>query len=298
MVQRALPYRTPSEAVVTAKNWFLVIDDGEIPLPEALPHWDYQTDLTLRREVQIDLDRALAESRLAPGTELALAAVWTATGSKLKGTAARTTVRQSGSITLETHLPGSDLGGVLVLDTALVLAKRRVGADRPVAARRAGSVLWGDRRQMRLQGDAPQFPMAVIDFAKTNYSEGAAWHLDIGTNLEAATMGSLLLLVNESKNIAAEALKNAGNPRLQDKIVLSMIYGDIARVMVEHALSLPDFNDDMTVHDETLGATLLELFGRLFPDRSIEDVRLRAQQSPSLFASELQSAVRIFEDVE
>ncbi|MEV0435489.1 hypothetical protein [Nocardia sp. NPDC050413] len=275
----------------------LTVGGEEISLPDHLPHWDYQTNLLLRRVVHVDLERALAESTLAPGTELALAGVWTSTGSKLRGTLSRAIVPANGEVELRAELVGADLGGVVTLDTALVLARRRHGTDRPVAPRRGGSVLWSDRTQIRLQGDAPQFPIAIVDFDQTNYPGDAAWHLEIGSDLDVATMGSLLLLVNEKKTLIAEALQRAANPRLQDKLALSMLYADVARTMVDHALSISEFNDDATYLDETLGATLQELFGRLFPGRSITDVRLAAQESPNLFASQLQAAVKIFEGI-
>ncbi|MEV0851765.1 hypothetical protein [Nocardia fluminea] len=298
MAHRVLPYKKPSSDAIRPDEWTMVVDGAEMSLPDHLPHWDYQTSLALRRVVHIDLERALAESTLAPGTELVLAAVWTSTGSKLRGTLSRVVVPANGEVELRADLVGADLGGVLMLDTALVLARRRHGADRPVAPRRGGSVLWSDRTQIRLQGDAPQFPIAIVDFERTNYPGDAAWHLEIGTDLDVATMGSLLLLVNEKKTLIAEALQRAGSPRLQDKMALSMLYADVARTMVDHALRIGEFDDDANYLDETLGATLQELFGRLFPGRSITDVRLAAQESPNLFASQLQAAVKIFEGIE
>ncbi|MGK8512028.1 hypothetical protein ACRS5S_29740 [Nocardia asiatica] len=297
MAHRVLPYKKPSAATVQAGEWLLSVDGSELPLPESYPHWDYQTTLSLSRVVKVDLRRVLDESTLDPSTELALAAIWTSTGSKLRGTVMRAVVPEDGEVELRADLPGADLGGVVLLDTALVLARRRHGGDRPVAPRRGGSVLWSDRRQIRLQGDAPQFPIAIVDFGRTDYPGDAAWHLEIGTNLDAATMGSLLLLVNEKKTVVTEALQRAGSPRVEDKIALSALYADVARTMVDHALRLSEFDDDSHYLDETLGATLQELFGRLFPNRSITDIRLAAQESPNLFASELQAAVKIFEGV-
>ncbi|WP_280459706.1 hypothetical protein [Nocardia carnea] len=296
MAQRVLPYLTPSEGVVRSEEWLLAVDGDEIPLPESYPNWDYQTDLRLRRTVQIDRARALADSRLAPDTDLVLSAVWTSTGSRLRGTAARVIVPESGSVELQVQLLGAELGGILQLDTVLALARRRHGADRPVAPRRAGSVMWSDRAEIRLQGDAPQFPIAIVDFAKTNYPEGAAWHLEIGTNLDAATMGSLLLLVNERHSMITEALQRAGKPTAQDKLALAVLHADVARTMVDFALRHAEF-DDIDYPEETIGATLQELLGRLFPGRSLTDIRLRAEHSPNIFASELQDAVKIFEGV-
>jgi hypothetical protein len=40
---------------------------------------------------------------------------------------------------------------------------------------------------------------------------------------------------------------------------------------------------------------MLSLFDQLFPGQTITDIRLRQRQSPALFASDLQAAVKIFE---
>ncbi|MFE3026191.1 hypothetical protein [Nocardia tengchongensis] len=288
---RALPYRIPDARAIDAHQWRLDLDDGEIPMPEAYPHWDYQTVLTLRRQVDVDLGRVIADSKLAPGTSLTLAVVWTATGSSLRGTGARVPLTSDGPVEVVMVLPGADLGGTLQLDTIIVLSERRTGSDRPVAARRAGSVLWSDRHSIRLQGDAPQFPMAIIDFEKTTYPEDAGWYLDIGSNLEAATMGSLLLLVNERKRVIASALENAAKPRAQDQVALSMVYIDIARTMIEHALAQPEFQDSVTYPDDSLGATLQTLFARLFPSTTISEIRALADRSPSRLASDIQAAI-------
>lgn len=296
MTRRVLPYRIPSEDVVAADAWLLVTPDGEIAMPEALPDWDYQMDLGLRRTVRVDLDRARTQSGLPSDAALLLAAVWTATGSNLSGPAQHVRLTDSGTcaVELDIRLRGADLGGLLMLDTALVLAERR-SDGRPSSPRRAGSVLWSDRELLRLQGDAPQFPMAVIDFARTSFPDHAAWHLQISGSLESATMGSLLLLVNERNTVTATAFENAGKPRPVDRIVLSAVYADAARIMIEHALGNEDFAEDSDFPEGSLGATMLSLFDQLFPGQSITDIRLRQRQSPALFASDLQAAVKIFE---
>lgn len=296
MSRRVLPYRIPSEDVVVAETWSLVIQDGEIALPEALPDWDYQMDLHLRRTVRVDLDQARAQTGLPVDTALILAAVWTATGSNLSGPAqhVRLSDRGTSAVELDVLLRGADLGGLLMLDTALVLAEHRSNA-RPSSPRRAGSVLWSDREFLRLQGDAPQFPMAVIDFARTSFPDHAAWHLQISGSLESATMGSLLLLVNERNTVTTTAFENAGKPRPVDRVVLSAVYADAARIMIEHALSNDDFAEDSDFPEGSLGATMLSLFDQLFPGQTITDIRLRQRQSPALFASDLQAAVKIFE---
>jgi hypothetical protein len=274
----------------------LVVEDGEVTLPEALPDWDYQMDLHVRRTVRVDLDRVRRQTGLSANAALMLSVVWTATGSNLSGPAQHIRLSEGGigTVEIDVQLCGADLGGLLLLDTALVLAEHMNNA-RPSSPRRAGSILWSDRETLRLQGDAPQFPMAVIDFARTSFPENAAWHLQISGGLESATMGALLLLVNEQNTVTATAFQNAGKPRPVDRIVLSAVYADAARVMVEHALAHGEFVEDADFPDGSLGATLLSLFDQLFPGQSITDIRLRHRQSPALFSSDLQAAVKIFE---
>lgn len=296
MTRRVLPYRIPPDDVVSADEWSLVTEDGEVPMPEALPDWDYHMDLHLRRNVRVDLDRARSRSGLPTDAALVLAAVWTATGSNLGGPAQHVRLAGAGTTTvaLDITLRAADLGGLLHLDTALVLAERRTDT-RPSAPRRAGSVLWSRRESLRLQGDAPQFPMAVIDFSLTSFPDDAAWHLQISGGPESAAMGSLLLLVNERNTVTATAFRNAGKPRPVDRVVLSAVHADAARSMIEHALGIDEFTEDADFPEGSLGATLLSLFDRLLPGQSITDIRLRRRQSPALFASDLQAAVKIFE---
>ncbi|WP_211339425.1 hypothetical protein [Nocardia mexicana] len=247
--------------------------------------------------MSIDLERVRSEAGLSLDAPLTLAVVWTSTGSKLKGVAGRRALRISGPVRLQVRLPGSDLGGVLILDTVLILGQRRQGDDRPAAPRRAGSVLWSDRHQLRLQGDSPQFPMAILDFAKTIYPSDAAWHLELDS-LDSATMGSLLLLVNEKKPVIANALKNAAQPGPRDAVVLAVLYAEVARTMIEYALRSPDFDDESIFPDESLGATIQSLFSRIFPQRSVRDVRAQAERSPNWLSTEVQASLNLFGGIE
>jgi hypothetical protein len=139
--------------------------------------------------------------------------------------------------------------------------------------------------------------MAVVDFTKTSYPDDAAWHLKIGDNLHAAAMGSMLLLLNERNSATVTAFKNAARPRPVDKPVFSAVYADTARTMIEHVLRNDEFTDDAEFDEDTLGFVMRARFRQLFPGTSINDMRLRLARSPSLFSSDLQAAVKIFEEL-
>jgi hypothetical protein len=65
---------------------------------------------------------------------------------------------------------------------------------------------------------------------------------------------------------------------------------------VEYALQDQDFDLEVDYGDETIGSTLQALIGRFFPEQSLTHLRRRQGQSPTAFATELQHAVRIFEE--
>ncbi|MEU5258437.1 hypothetical protein [Amycolatopsis sp. NPDC021455] len=297
MSMQAPPYRTAPAGSVVAGPWQWLIDDVPTELPDALSDWDYRMDLSLRQTVTVDVGLVRQATGLSPTAKLTLAMIWTASGSGLKAAGDRIPLPASGiaNVDLTAVLPGNQLGGVLGLETTLVLAE--FADDGGLASpRRAGSILWTSKYETRLQGDAPLFPIAVVDFAKTQYPEDAGWHVEIGGDLETATMGALLLLVNERKRVLVDAMRNAAKPRPVDRVVLSSVHADVARTLVEHALNDQDFSLEVDFGEETIGSTLQALVGRFFPGQSLTHLRRQQAQSPTSFATDLQHAVRIFEE--
>ncbi|MEU7788659.1 hypothetical protein [Amycolatopsis sp. NPDC049159] len=295
MSMQAPPYRmAPAEAVL-AGPWQWLIDDIPTELPDALSDWDYRMDLSLRQNVTVDVDLVRQATGLPPSAKLTLAMIWTATGSGLKSAGDRVGLPESGitNVELSAVLSGNQLGGVLGLETTLVLAEYCETAAL-ASPRRAGSILWTAEYRTRLQGDAPLFPIAVVDFSKTQYPEDAAWHVEIGGDFETATMGALLLLVNERKQVLVDAMRNAAKPRPVDRVVLSSVHADVARTLIDYALQDQDFSLEADYGEESIGSTLQALVGRFFPGQTLAHLRRRREQSPTSFATELQHAVRIF----
>lgn len=295
MSRIAYPYLRPAPATVEAQPWRLLLSEEDIDLPQSLDGWDYNLDLRLRREVEVDGVAIREQCRLPEDAPLALSVVWHSTGSGLRGRSAFELIGVQGSFThqLDVTIAGAEIGGVLSLDTLIVVAEALAEAD-ALAPHRAGSMLWEHRSVIRLQGDASQFPIAVVDFAPSTLPENAAWHLEINGPMDSAAMGALLLLVNERNKAVADAFSRAGKPRQADSLVLSAVYADVARTMIEHALSREDFADDVSFGEETLGAMLLDVFRQMFGARTIKDVRLRMRDNPSLMATEMQAAAGIF----
>lgn len=299
MSRNAFPYRIPPDSAITCGEWHLVTDGVETVLDESLPDWDYHTNLSFRRSVALNMDSIRVACGLASTSTVAVSVVWSASGSNLRAPASRAEVSGVGicEFTVSADLLGTDLGGVLSLETVLTLATGNAAAP-SWAPKHAGSLLWSDSVAVRLQGDAPQFPVAIVDFAATAYPVEAGWFLEVGNSLDSATMGSVLLLVNESNRPVSSAFKNAAAPSAADIAVMSAVYSDVARTLVEHALGNVDFDLESEYRDGSVGETLQSLLSMRFPGRSLDELRNTRNNAPSVFSADLQAAVRVFAGVE
>ncbi|WP_432098417.1 hypothetical protein [Streptomyces sp. WAC 04229] len=296
MNRRAYPYRSAAVGSVTMAEWSLKSEDGEVvPLPAFIPDWDFQRDLSLETVVEVDLDSVRALAGLPYEAELALSAIWSSTGSGLRRLAHRITLHGGGtrSAQLSFTVIGRDSGGRLSVDTQLVLAKALDNPD-PTGPRRAGSVLWQHRAGVRLQGDASQFPMAVVDFKSAGYPENAPWYLDVGSNLEAATMGAVVLLVNSGTPVVLNALRRAEKASYAERLIQSAVRQDVVRLMIERAVSDEELTDSSRFEPDTLGHTLLGLLRTFLPGTSLTSLRMTRRTDPALFSAKIQHAVGLF----
>ncbi|MFF5339035.1 hypothetical protein [Streptomyces sp. NPDC013181] len=296
MNRRAYPYRRPHPDAVTTDGWLLKQIDGEgVPLPPSVVDWDYQRDLEFECTVDVDLDKVRETAALPPEAELALTVVWNSSGSGLRLLAVDRPLQGGGtrSVHLAFTVLGRESGGVLSIETQLVLRKH-LGNPYPTGPHRAGSILWQQIARIRLQGDASQFPMAVVDFKGTGYPENAPWYLDIGSNLDAATMGAVLLLVNSRTPLVLEAVRKAEKATHAEKLIHSALRQDVVRLMIEHAIGNEDLDDGSRFEADTLGHTLLGVVRGHLPDMTLAALRNMRRSDPSLLAARVQSAVGLF----
>ncbi|MGY1805030.1 hypothetical protein ACI78T_17245 [Blastococcus sp. SYSU D00922] len=288
---RAFPFLRPPADVVTRGPWSRLSADGGEPLPDTLLDWDYDTTLSLLRPMTVDGLRARRLSGLADDAELDVSVQWLATSSALRGRAWRSALPAVDAFepNVAFQLPGGELGGTLELVTSITLRRSSPGSS-PAAATRPGSVLWSDEYRVLLQGDNTLFPIAPADFHDLPYPTNAGWYLHIDEDLEAAALGSLLLLVNERHDVVMHALDAAASPTEGDRRVLSTLRSDVLRVLVEQALTHEDLSDDVEYPAGSLGALLTNVVRNAFPAFSLEALRRERQTAPALFSSRIQAA--------
>lgn len=290
-MSRAFPFLRPPNDVMKAGPWSRTTIDGTEEFPQELPDWNYDTVLSICRPVHIDGLRARRLSGLTDDAEIDLTVRWASSSSALRGRAWRTAVpaRDGVELRIEVELGGHELGGVLELDTILTL-RRATERLSPAAARRPGSLLWGDKFSVLLQGDAVLFPLAVADFHDLPYPTKASWYLEMGDDLEAAALGSILLLANERREVIVNALTAAGSPSGADCRVLSTLRTGVQRALIERALTDEDFVDDTEYPTGSLGALLAAVLRVTFPAFSLEALRRERVAEPALFTSRIQDA--------
>lgn len=293
-MSRAHPYRRPSGDVLRATPWALTTREGTTVLPENLPTWDYDTVLSLHRSISIDGARARRESGLGGDSVLALSVRWRSVDSQMRGRAWQRIVPDRDGVDLqaEFELGGSELGGVLELVLTLTLV--HPGSDpSAVAPRRPASLLWEDSYSVQLQGGATHFPVAVADFEELPYPSDSSWFLQIGEDLDAAALGSLLLVVNERRRLVMEVLAGTHEPDTATA-VLSVLRAEVLRGLVEHALTDQDFDDEVDHPRGSVGALLTAVLHDRFPVTGLEDLRREREQDPGLFSARVQAAAGLF----
>jgi hypothetical protein len=250
--------------------------------------------LTLRREIAVDLQAAKEASGLGTESRLGIVVSAFSTASWVRNEVFRKTLNPEDSrLTAQFELHGEEFGGNLRLRTALVLDDAATTA--PFVAHIPGSILWSDSFEIRLQGDAPQFPISVVDFERAGFPLGAGWYLHVESELDAPLHASLRLYVNSSSSAVVAAFQNAAAPRPEDRAILQAVRADVARVLVEHSLNQDELRSPGDWDSESLGFALRALLVRFYRGEDLEQVGLRRLHHPADFTAELLGQLRVFD---
>jgi hypothetical protein len=294
MTQAGFPYARPHAECVKADVWLLHDGNEYLEAPLYLTAWDYHTKLRFRRQLQVDVESVQQESGIGADGQFGIVVSAFSTTTWLRSEVFHDLLKGAEAhVDVQFEIGGEELGGDLRLRTALVLHR-----NEPIAAFTAhipGSVLWDDLHVVRLQGDAPLFPISVVDFDRAGFASNAGWYLRVGSDLSAPLHASIRLYLNANNGQVVAAFQNAAAPRPEDHVLLRAVKADVARVMVEHALNEEELRDEGEWDSESLGRALRGLLIRYYGGEDLTQVNERRVSHPSDFSAELFGKVGVFD---
>lgn len=260
MTANVLPYLVAPRTAALHSGWKRYDGAHWVELGDALPDWDFNTDLAIAASVTLDDDAFLAGTGVERDCSLRLVVSWRSVDFKVGATALRLDVTVAEMADAPVHLNaallGGEIGGVIAPYTRLEL-----GADRhdetPGRATFAGSVLWQHEHVVAVEGNVARFPVAVVDFAAAGLDRDASWVLDVPGELDAPVLGSLLLMINERDG----ALVAAVDRDPEGPLVAAVTEG-VAVELLDLAVQRSDELVAEQWDDGTLGNTLAALGSR------------------------------------
>lgn len=225
----ARPYAVPMPSRISFSGWSR--PEGE-PLGEYVEGWDPHSDIELQQTVAADLVGIATDSGLSADTRFRVNVSCTSSDTGMSEALWNGPI--SSLQELRVSLPGSRIGGVVQIKTTITLGHANPDT-RPGIATKAGSVVGEHIHSVRLAGNAPMFPVSVVDFAATSFGPYASWHLETSDDLEAQFLGTFLLLINERDTDLLKAIA-ASRPTAAQQVLVEWMEADIAEVMLETAL--------------------------------------------------------------
>jgi hypothetical protein len=290
-----LPYLTPSKDRIHAAAW---INEEGLTLGDALEAWDYNSRITLARKVIVDTFNICGDCGLGHGAVFRLSVTILSKGSGVRTRCFHQDIYHSKSpeqVSIQSDIGNTSLTGSAVVTTLLTLVSSG-GTLGDFSPTKAGSMLWRDDHEILLEGGGSKFPMEVVDFQATGWlPEDAPWYLDWEPDfLDHPFMGSVRLLINAAHERMMKAV-SSNMPDNEDQAILSTLYYDTGRSLIEGALENQDFVDD--VRDWPEGSTarvLADLLSVFFPGESYTTLKHRMSGDAEVFGATLRGRFRLF----
>ncbi|WP_280405619.1 hypothetical protein [Nocardia brasiliensis] len=231
------PFLTAPADAISASGWQRVVGGASEPLLDYLNDWDQNTHLDLHSELEVDIDRVCTSTGLGPGV-MSWSTGWRASDTGLVGPAKVLPFGEE-VVNIVLRIPPELTGNTLVLSRRLVLSKAAGESQSPLLAHLPGSILWDDETALRLSGKGAAFPVEVVDFSKVSHLTRLArnsWYLDLPASVEQPVLGGMLLMVNSTDRVLAEAV-TAVRPTESQRALLESMQEQVVELLVRWALS-------------------------------------------------------------
>lgn len=269
--------------------------------------WDPLTDISLFREVELDVARIISDCGLPPDCRLRMSASWYSPGTWLRSSqpAPGAFFDISGRVahargSLRLSAPGPRLAGSIAIRTELTLLHPGVKPG-DLSPTIAGQILFQDPKRISLEGLGARFPVELVRFPEiTKY---AGWSLAVSTDLDRPFLGGVRLLIN-SDHLSVSRAVTADPPCATDRVIGSAIYYDVGRQLLLGALSHTEFAARFDGHrrgtepfpEGSIGAALAALLQNLFGEHSLNDLRTMRDSNLTGFEDLVKNNLRLFEN--
>lgn len=286
----SLGYLTPDDERFGAVTWTVVAGAIAQQQPTALPEWDYSVDIRVQVELDVDLEGLLDDCGLAAEAHIVGLICWTSSATRLRGAGGHGRLGQ-GRTVLSMDIPGSELGGDLQLEFRCVLGSAGT-VENGLAPRRTGNTLWRAGRRVALEGSGARFPTLPVSFATTGIAGGrpALWCLASSTDdLTAAASTALRLMLNTDHGAVVELVQHGSAE--QGRQFMEFMRFDVARQLVFAALEHEELDAAVVYEPGSIGEVLSGLLAKLFPHRSVAQLRADARTSRGELEAEIQAQI-------
>lgn len=292
----AFPFLTLDQTAISPEPWVLLDGGLETPIRDAwLPDWDAARDLRLRRLVTTDLDRAadLLSMPIDDGALELVTRIGTGIGNmprRIIATSKLPLTRMEPTVVIDEVVPGHSLSQRLLVDTLVILRQPREGS--PLSPDLAGSKLWLDQFDLRLEGEEPRFPMEAVSFLERFAGRPEAYapwllHWTPG-NLHRDFGGSVRLYLNSDRADVTDRLL-AG-----DRATTQVVLADVMTQIISVSLRQNDFERLAVEADPcSIAGRAAHWIGLAFPGQDIAAVRSMIDLRPSAFHAGILAAADI-----
>ena len=283
----AFPFLVLSETAVQADPWLISLNGDEfVEASDFLASWDSASTIRLQRSLNIDLDRASAQLQIPSDHLVLVASVRVGTGAGflprlIVGMHHEALDVPDGKIRFEFAVPNDQLSLVLDLFTDILLA--RIPAEGSLLApSQIGDRVWYERRQIRLEGTEPRFPIEVVELKamlRGKTAGDALWYLDWSTDDWYRDFhGAVRLFLNSKYPDFVELVEGRDRRTLQSVLADAMSQICERFVMEEDAAGLRS-----TAEEGTLGKQAAYWLDLAWPGKAVKDVRSLLKYQPGEF---------------
>ncbi len=300
MRKAVLPFLTIPDDAIRISPWDIQLSTGkQFNDPEYVDEWDNGTDLKLHRTIEFDIRKCL-DSLCLPqeGTELAvLVTIGTGAGSiPVERWQHRYSLDvETPVLVVELDQAGEPLADALHIQTSVILSRSIANPQSPISPVHEGSIVWQDKKRIRLEGDVSRFPVSETDLGRLLGQEwkDALWYLQVDWDPAAAFDSSVRLHVNSRQKEFASRFRQGDSETVQ------VVMADVISQITTGCLGLGDEwefeatdGEEATSLGQVAGHWLESAFG------TVEAARQTHRHAPGRFHAYLNALAAQNGDVE